>query len=235
MSRMKDIYLNFTGKIKRSLRGRGFLKSLIMVLNRYYLRVKYRKFDFLVQVEPDQLEGSIEVRKHASKYEASNYRFFKKLFENLDWPYANSTFIDFGCGKGATLFYATEMGFKRIIGVEFSPQLAAIATANMQKIFSAKGVKFDVEIVNTDAAAYRVPSDADCFYFFNPFDAVILDKVIQNIHASLEIKMRRILIVYLNAIHDQVITNYGFRKIKHIPKSELDIYYDGAAFVYSNY
>jgi SAM-dependent methyltransferase len=234
MSGLKDIYVEYIGKIKRSLHGRGVLKSLMMILNRYYLRFKYRKFDFLDQIESDKLDGPAEVKQHASKYEPSNHLFFKKLFENIDWPYLNSTFVDFGCGKGATLFYATKLGFKKIIGVEFSSELASIAAENMKKVSSVRHHQVVYEIINTDAALYEIPSDADCFYFFNPFDAVILDKVIQNINKSLEVSNRKILIVYLNALHKQVIDHYGFRQIKHIPTSELDIYYFGGACVYTN-
>jgi predicted RNA methylase len=180
------------------------------------------------------MDGTDDVKKHSAKYEASNPVFFKKMFENIEWPFKNSTFVDFGCGKGASLVYAAELGFKKIIGIEFSSKLAETTLDNMRKFSSQKGKKVNFEIVNIDAAQYKIPIDADCFYFFNPFDSFILDDVLQNITMSLEIKHRKVLIVYLNAIHNEVIEKHRFKKVKYLSPAELDIYYFGGAYVYTN-
>jgi predicted RNA methylase len=156
------------------------------------------------------------------------------LFDKLDWPFHQSTFVDFGCGKGATLVYASELGFKKLVGIEFSSKLAETALDNLKKLSDQNGAKVNFEIINTDAALFDIPSEADCFYFFNPFDGFILNKVLQNITRSLEIVPRKILIVYLNAIHHEVIENYRFKKVKYLSPGELDIYLLGGAYVYRN-
>ncbi|MCX6239382.1 MAG: class I SAM-dependent methyltransferase [Bacteroidia bacterium] len=234
MKTIKNIYNKYLGKIRRSLSGRGILNTIMLIPRRYFFRFQFRKFDFWGKIEPHEMDGPEEVKKHATKYEASNHTFFKKLFDNLEWRFQNSTFVDFGCGKGASLVYASELGFKKIIGIEFSSKLAKTAVDNMQKLSDQKGGKVNFEISNIDAAQYEIPSDADCFYFFNPFDSFILDKVLQNITRSLETKHRKILIVYLNAIHNEVIERYQFKKVKYLSPDELDIYYFGGAYVYTN-
>jgi ribosomal protein L11 methylase PrmA len=65
-----------------------------------------------------------EVRIHTNGHEASNLICFKSLFQDIDWQFKDSSFIYFGCGKGATLVFATNLGFKKVIGVELSPELA---------------------------------------------------------------------------------------------------------------
>ncbi len=92
----------------------------------------------------------------------------------------------------------------------------------------------DFGIVNSDAGKYDIPGDADCFYFFNPFDAVVLDQVLQNIVRSLETRQRKIMIVYKNAIHEPVLKKYPFKKVKYLSKEDLDIYYTGGACIYNN-
>ncbi|HSN50862.1 MAG TPA: class I SAM-dependent methyltransferase [Bacteroidales bacterium] len=234
MKSFTGFYSTYKGKISRSLQGRGIFGTVILFPKRYFQRFRFRKLDFGGKIEPFELDGPEEVKEHAVRYEASDHIFFRRLFEDVDWPFRESIFVDFGCGKGASLVYASGFQFKKLIGVEFSQQLSDTAARNLAK-HSARILKtIDYEIVNTDAGKYEVPEDADCFYFFNPFDAVILDRVLQNIVKSLEAKRRKILIVYMNAIHNDVLEKYPFRKVKYLSPKELDIYYTGGACVYTN-
>jgi len=229
-----NVVLNFMTKVRRSLKGRGIVSSVILIPKRYIQRYKFRSFDLWGLVETQEMDGAEEVKKHATKYEASNLIFFKKMFQNLDWPFQNSTYIDFGCGKGASLVYAADMGFKKVIGVEFATKLARIASENMNKYAKLKDKKVSFEVFNIDASQFEIPLDADCFYFFNPFDAVILDLVLRNIVKSLDIRQRKILIVYLHAVHVDVIRKYNFNQIRYISPKELDIYYFGGGYVFTN-
>src|SRR6185503_12151373 len=43
----------------------------------------------------------------------------------------HDTFIDFGCGKGRVVHQAARWPFRRVIGVEVSPELAEIARAGL--------------------------------------------------------------------------------------------------------
>ncbi len=229
-----NIYEKYRGKLQRSLNGRGILNTIVLIFNKSVHRFRFRKYDFWGLIDPSDLDGSEELKKHAVKYEASNQIFFNKLLDGTEWPFKRSTFVDFGCGKGAVLIYAYEFGFKKMIGVEFSPNLAQLATDNLQKFSVQKGGKVNFEIVNIDASQYVIPSEADCFYFFNPFDAFIMDKVFQNIVSSLETKPRKILIVYLNAVYKEVIEKYGFKRVKYFSKDELDYYFYNGSCIYTN-
>ena len=221
-------------KVRRSLKKRGLWNSITFVAKRLLLKFRFRKFDFWGLIEPIEMNVPDEARIHANRYEASNVDCFKNLLAGLDWQYNNSTFIDFGCGKGATLVFASNLGFKKVIGVEFSPELAHTALINLRKYSHHKGGNANFEITNIDASKYEIPCTADCFYFFNPFDAFILDQVLQNIVKTLEKYPRKILIAYLNAVHNTVVEKYNFKTIKYIPHEELNVYYDGGAYVYTN-
>jgi SAM-dependent methyltransferase len=229
-----NIFDIYAGKIRRSLKERGIINSVMFIPRRYFQTFRFRKFDFGGLVETSEMDVPEELKKHAVKYEPSNHLLFKMLFDKLDWSFQESTFVDFGCGKGATLIYASELGFKKLVGIEFSPKLAETALDNLKKLSDQNGAKVNFEIANIDAALFDIPPDADCFYFFNPFDGFILNKVLQNITRSLEIAPRKILIVYLNALHHQVIENYQFKKVKYLSPGELDIYLLGGAYVYRN-
>ncbi len=221
-------------KVRRSLKKRGLWNSITFVAKRLLLKFRFREFDFGGLIEPSEMNVPDESRIHANKYEASNIDCFKNLLAGLDWQYNKSTFIDFGCGKGASLVFAFNLGFKKVIGVEYSPELAHIAFINLQKFSHQKGGNANFQIENIDASKYEIPSNADCFYFFNPFDAFILDQVLLNIVKTLEKYPRKILIAYLNAVHHTVVEKYNFKKIKYISHKELDINYNCGAYVYTN-
>ena len=218
----------------KSLHYRGIFGSITYVFRKLKLKLRFRNFDFWGLIDPKELDGLEEVKIHAARYEASDHYCFKKLFKKVDWDYTNSTFVDFGCGKGASLVYAYEIGFRKLIGVEYSRTLAETATDNLQKFSDQKIGAVNFEIKNMDAAKYEIPIEADCFYFFNPFDAYILDKVLQNITKSLELRGRKIMIVYMNALHNTIFENYDFEEVMHLSANELNIHYLGGGYVYKN-
>ena len=54
----------------------------------------------------------------------------KKILDQVNYDQSD-VFLDFGCGKGRVLLIASEYKFKKIIGIEFSPELAGIALKNI--------------------------------------------------------------------------------------------------------
>ena len=57
---------------------------------------------------------------------------FSACLANRDIPFEDFTFIDFGSGKGRALLMASDLPFRRVIGLEFSRELHAIAQRNIQ-------------------------------------------------------------------------------------------------------
>jgi hypothetical protein len=229
------VFKNYRLKIQRSLKGRGLLGSFLFIVRKYYLRFQYRKFDFNGIIETHKLDGPEVLRMHAVKYDPSNPDIFKKLFENTGWHFENSVFVDYGCGKGTAMVYASEMGFRKLIGIDFSRKLSEIAISNLKKYASMTSREIDYEVVCKDAREYEIPADADCFYFFNPFDSFIMDHVMQNLVKSLEKNPRNILIVYSNAMYKEIIEKYGFKKLKNLSQEQLDLNYFGGGVVFCNY
>jgi precorrin-6B methylase 2 len=115
---------------------------------------------------------------------------------------ADFTFIDLGCGKGRVLVAASRMGFRRIVGVEFAPELADTARINLAKL----GLK-EVEIVQGDAAEYDFPDSNLVVYLFNPFSGEVLRGVVEKLRNLLT---RRIFIVYNSPKCAEVLDSSGF-------------------------
>jgi SAM-dependent methyltransferase len=109
------------------------------------------------------------------------------------------TFVDLGCGKGKALLLAGDLGFRRVVGLEFSPELAAAARENVAR---RRGLgPATVEVVTGDAGAYELPPEPLVIYMYNPFDEVIVARVVANVERSLAARPRPLFVVYLYAKH----------------------------------
>ena len=58
---------------------------------------------------------------------------FHAVLSGIDIRFEDFVFIDFGSGKGRTLLLASKYRFRRIVGVEFSPELHLVAQHNIRK------------------------------------------------------------------------------------------------------
>nr|WP_052170812.1 class I SAM-dependent methyltransferase [Massilia sp. JS1662] len=134
-------------------------------------------------------------KQHGERYQPSPVYSLRRLLKRLDIHYPDFSFIDFGSGKGRTLLIAGELPFRQVIGVEFSADLHAQA----QKNIACYGTRQAGAVipVHADATEFELPQDDLVLYFFNPFSAPVLGKVLDNLLASLEAKPRRVILIYL--------------------------------------
>src|SRR5262249_59289520 len=70
----------------------------------------------------------------------------------------DDVFVDLGSGKGRVLLMAAMHPFKRVIGVELSAKLNAIARTNVERASHRLRCK-EVELVVADATEYELPDD----------------------------------------------------------------------------
>jgi precorrin-6B methylase 2 len=118
-------------------------------------------------------------------------------------------FIDFGCGMGRMVLEAAmRYRFARVIGVELSPDLAAIARENVERNRHRLRTAA-VEIVATDALAYSIPDDATIAFLNNPFHGPIFEHVISELLASFDRRPRRLRIVYIEPEEEAMLLQTG--------------------------
>ncbi len=155
---------------------------------------------------------------HGRDYHPTRVRHFRALMRALDLP-EGLGFLDLGSGKGRILILAAAMPFLRVVGVEYSPELCAVARQNLRR----SGLE-RVELLQVDAARLEIDDDLHVFYAFNPFDEVVLAAVLENIGASLRRAPRPAWIILNKARHDALIPLAGaFEPV-------LDLRYGNAAF-----
>lgn len=105
-------------------------------------------------------------------------------------------FIDLGCGMGRVLLYAAEAGFRRVIGVEFSPDLAAVARRNAARFSAGDGS--EIHVVTADAAEFSFPPQPCIIFLFNPFSSAVMKTVLARIKQVYDAGNRDIYLIWYN-------------------------------------
>ncbi len=105
-------------------------------------------------------------------------------------------FADLGSGKGRVVLQAARTyPFERVIGVEISEPLTAIARENLERERESLRCR-NVELVTADAVDWQVPDDLTIAYFYYPFTGAVFERVVAGLVDSLERAPRRMRIVY---------------------------------------
>jgi SAM-dependent methyltransferase len=157
---------------------------------------------------PDIVTGSAN-KARGIRYQPTPLAPLRAVLRTLQLP-PGRTFVDIGAGKGRVLLAARELPFARVIGVEYSEPLCAIARRNLAVAQRRAPGGPPVEIRCCDAADYRFEPGEDVIYLFNPFDAVVLARLLDNLHASLQRAPRPLWLVYHFPRWHAVVTATGW-------------------------
>ena len=110
-------------------------------------------------------------------YEPTPYCVLERLAESGFFG-KDDVILDYGCGKGRVGFFLSHRTKAKTVGIEYDEHIYAGALENQ------KTAKATAEFVLTRAEEYEVPPDVNRCYFFNPFSAEILHKVMARIIES---------------------------------------------------
>lgn len=163
---------------------------------------------------------------HATIYMPVSYKLLEEAFEQLPAAVHNH-FLDIGSGKGRALCVAAHKGFKQVTGLDFSKSLCKKAKENLA-ITKQKNSSLEYKVINNDAFYFEIPVDADCIFFFNPFDEIIMTAVVNNICDSLQSNPRRLHIIYVNPLHKELFLKAGFSETWYTKKMK---YLEASIFV----
>jgi SAM-dependent methyltransferase len=162
-------------------------------------------FDWIYRVKTrgDVSLGSLAIPSpnaaHGIQYHPTHPKSSRLVFESLPVrDVSRYVFVDIGSGKGRMLFRAAEYPFRKIIGVEFAPELHAIAQANIRTYRNRRRACFDIESVNMDAATFPLPLSDTVLYMFFPFRRPVMEPLLARLDESLERHPRDVVLVYMN-------------------------------------
>jgi predicted RNA methylase len=142
--------------------------------------------------------------QHSNGYQAVGAQDFADLMRRLSIPHQDFVFIDLGSGKGRALLMASRFPFKKIIGVELSSALHAIALRNLEIYKSDSQACHTIECFCQDASEFELPQENLVLFLYNPFGRDVMDKVERKVSKSLQRFPREIYVAYVNPVHREV-------------------------------
>ncbi len=143
-------------------------------------------------------------RLQGLRYEGMSMSAFRTILNRLRLKYERYTFIDYGSGKGRVLFLAAERPFKRIIGVEFAPQLHEVALRNIATYRNPAQRCLDIQVVCADAVEYEPPPDPLVMFFYSPFKPPVFDLVLTTLKRSLDCQPRPAVLIFFGRNPDSI-------------------------------
>jgi SAM-dependent methyltransferase len=214
-------------KILRAISQRGVWNAMVAFYDRYWFELRYG-----LGMRSTGARHQGEAQNGNYKYEPISHRAFHRMMKKINWNFRESTFLDFGCGKGAAILLASRYHFKKYIGVEYSRELADDCVVNIRKYSKKSGKDINHQIICMDATRYGIPPEVNVVYFFNPFNREIMDIVLQNIELSVISNNRKVLLIYFNAQFKDVVEKYGYTTIYSEPVDKVNIWYQHGNYAY---
>lgn len=117
--------------------------------------------------------------QHHHPYEPTPYCVLDRLVSSGLFR-QDDVVLDYGCGLGRVGFFLSGRTKTRTIGIEYDERIYLGALENR----STTICRVKPDFVLTRAEEYDVPPDVSRCYFFNPFSAEILSKVMARIIES---------------------------------------------------
>ncbi len=196
------------------LRSHGFRYSLALFLREILFDLRHR-VETVAPIELSALSIPDKKCSASSRYQGTDPRLVEEIFAKLPQAAKESTFVDYGCGKGRVLMLAALHGFQRVIGVEFAPELAEISRRNMSRLPPPRRAAF-FEVFQGDAADFSPPPGPLTVFFYNPFHGETLLKVALLLQRHARQKNSTIRLLYVNPSFLEVFEECGFKVIHRI-------------------
>ena len=124
-------------------------------------------------------------------------------------PIEEITFIDIGAGMGRAVLLASELPFRRVVGVELNPTLVRIARRNLTVWRKAGRARAAARIVRADAAAFSIPSGPVVLFLVNPFGATVMRRLLAGLARDIAGGRGTVNLLYVNNEQEGVLE--GFR------------------------
>ena len=186
---------------------RRIIRGITEKVSEYWYETRFG-IDSSGRIEVEELNKTVKddnFKDFGVVFASTTFEWMRKGINSLPININNSTLLDLGSGKGRILSFALQKGFRKVIGVEYSPELYEIIKSNLKKLDKAKA-GLNWQIINCDAMKYEIPSEIDVIWMFNPFKGPVLEKVLAN--CKIAGQKKDVYILFANPPEEKVTSNY---------------------------
>lgn len=150
-------------------------------------------------------EDDLNMPKDVAKLYAPTLKHDMRLILDYFNFQPTDSILDCGVGKGAAVAMMSEYPFRKISGVDISPELIEICKKNL----SILGVK-NIHLFCEDAGKFKPLDEYNYFYLFNPFPAITVKRLLNNIEESCKKHPRKITFIYYCVRHPEVLDKHPY-------------------------
>jgi len=236
---MPKIHKTIVPRIKKALKERGVLGTAWACLRGpWYLIADYKKAKRFFKRPPVQdefdlrygVETSTRVHLTDLKIDSPNWvyaggywptstKIIHDALAALPIRFEDFVFIDFGSGKGRVLLQASDLPFRKIVGVEFAAELHDIAIQNIAR-YKSDGQKCrEIKSVCMDFTQFKIPREPLVAFLYNPSSEAITAALAKNIAQSLAANPRELWVIYVTPTYNvfQGGQPLDLKKMKDVP------------------
>lgn len=211
-ARVPKINLPLVSRAIRTFRKLGLKATLarayVLAVDRWFdLRYRTETHRF---VELNDLAVPSGNKSHANGYMGTRIVPLRRVLQRLKPMLPRErVLLDLGCGKGRVLMVASEFGFRRAKGVDFVGDFCRVARRNCATFKRLVDSDTEFQVIEADVADYPIQREENVFFLYNPFDEVVLKRVLGNIAKSLEEAPRDVLLIYGNPKLSHIVEGQG--------------------------
>ena len=134
------------------------------------------------------------------------------------------SFVDVGAGKGRAILLASELPFRKIIGVELSEELAHQAERNVARWnrVARSRKRPRIRVVHGDALEFRWPRTPLLVYMYNPFACSLVGQLAANIASAARSRSSLVDLLYVNPTCSDALTSQGLFERLWTARIEMD-------------
>ena len=155
-------------------------------------------------------------------YEPTPYSVLERLAKSGFFG-EGDVVLDYGCGKGRVGFFLSYRAKAKTIGIEYDARIYQDALENQKTTIS----RIKPDFVLTKAEEYEVPFDVNRCYFFNPFSAEILHKVMARILESWYENPREVFLLFYYPADEYISYLMTVDELEFYDEIECDDLFEG--------
>jgi hypothetical protein len=91
---------------------------------------------------------------------------------------------------------AAELGFRKVIGIEFAEDLCQTARRNVEHYRASSAKPPSIAVEHADACLYPFSDEPTVFFLYNPFNRTVMRSFVANLERSLVRSPREVYVLY---------------------------------------
>ncbi|GBE44665.1 MAG TPA: hypothetical protein ENH05_02555 [Rhizobiales bacterium] len=139
-----------------------------------------------------------QLRRSGHDYRPTPRLVFKWAMEGVPEPVTRYAFVDYGAGRGRVLLMASHYPFEKITGAEIAAELYDDCLLNIAQYPRSLMKCRDVGCEHLSAMRLEEPDQEAVFYLNNPFNRVMLERVVGKITRSYKQNPRRFYVICID-------------------------------------